>query len=117
MQRHRTAASLLVRTIALVAMAVLAFGCQRIAPDHASEEGGISLLRARTYAERLAGRPAAELADAEIVALGYQERARIGLGSPFRLIDFALNDPDLGPEDRTAVAYALLGRRGPLRST
>ena len=61
MQRHRTAASLLVRTIALVAMAVLAFGCQRIAPDHASEEGGISLLRARTYAELLGEKSAAKV--------------------------------------------------------
>jgi hypothetical protein len=110
MQRHRTAASSLVRTIALVAMAVLSFGCQQIAPDRSTDEGGISLLRARTYADRLANLPAEDLTDAEIVALGYQERARIGLGSPFRLIDYALNDPALEPAERTAVAYALLAR-------
>lgn len=110
MQRHRTAASYLVRNIALAAMAVLTFACQPIAPASSSDDGGISLLRGRSYAERLADTPTDQLSDSEIVALGYQERARIGLGSPFRLIEFALNDPVLEPAQRTAVAYALLAR-------
>lgn len=110
MQRHLTAASSLVRTIALAAMAVLSFGCQPIVPDRTSDAGDITLLRARSYIQRLADAPAAELTDAHVVALGYQERARLGLGSPFRLIDFALRDPALSPQERTAVAYALLAR-------
>ena len=110
MQRHRTAASYLVRTIALGAMAVLAFGCQPITPDSSSEVGGISMQRARSYVHRLENAAADQLTDAQVVALGYQERARRGLGSPFRLMDFALRDPELSAQERTAVAYALLAR-------
>ena len=44
------------------------------------------------------------------VALGYLERLRLGLGSPFRLVDFALDDPRLDDSTRTRVAWALLAR-------
>ena len=44
------------------------------------------------------------------VALGYLERLRLGLGSPFRLVDFALSDPRLDDSTRTRVAWALLAR-------
>jgi hypothetical protein len=50
------------------------------------------------------------LSDEEVIALGYLERARIGLGSPFRLIEFALADPALSPEVRERLAYALLSQ-------
>jgi hypothetical protein len=45
---------------------------------------------------------------ASLLALGYLERARIGLGSPFRLVDFALNDPRLPHAMRDSTAWALL---------
>jgi hypothetical protein len=48
--------------------------------------------------------------DASAIAAGYAERLRLGLGSPFRLIDFALADPRLEPEQRRAVALDLLSR-------
>ena len=49
--------------------------------------------------------------DAETaIALGYLERLRLGLGSPFRLVDFALRDPRLADTTRTRLAWALLGR-------
>jgi hypothetical protein len=44
------------------------------------------------------------------IALGYLERQRLGLGSPFRLIDYALRDPRLDDSTRHAVAWALLAR-------
>jgi hypothetical protein len=44
------------------------------------------------------------------VALGYLERLRLGLGSPFRLVDFALDDPRLDDSTRTRLAWALLAR-------
>ena len=44
------------------------------------------------------------------VQLGYLERLRLGLGSPFRLVDFALDDPRLDDSSRTRVAWALLAR-------
>ncbi|MCC6316693.1 MAG: hypothetical protein IT361_03290 [Gemmatimonadaceae bacterium] len=40
----------------------------------------------------------------------YLERARLGIGSPFRLIEQALRDPMLPPDVRRQTAYAVLGR-------
>lgn len=58
-------------------------------------------------AEARATRP---LPDADIVALSYLERLRLGLGSPFRLVEQALADPRLADSSRTRLAWALLGR-------
>jgi hypothetical protein len=44
------------------------------------------------------------------VATGYLERLRLGFGSPFRLAEYALNDPRLADTLRTRVAWAILGR-------
>ena len=44
------------------------------------------------------------------IALGYLERLRLGLGSPFRLADEALADPRLSATMENRVAWALLGR-------
>ncbi len=44
------------------------------------------------------------------VALGYVERLRLGLGSPFRLADEALADPRLGRAMSPRVAWTMLGR-------
>lgn len=44
----------------------------------------------------------------EAVQAGYVERLRLGLGSPFRLIDFALSDPRLDVAARRRVANTLL---------
>src|ERR1051326_6036477 len=50
--------------------------------------------------------------DALTVGLTYLERLRLGLGSPFRLVDQVLDDPrlDADPVMRTRVAWALLAR-------
>lgn len=50
--------------------------------------------------------------DALTVSLTYLERLRLGLGSPFRLVDQVLDDPrlDADPVMRTRLAWALLGR-------
>jgi hypothetical protein len=44
------------------------------------------------------------------IALGYLERQRLGLGSPFRLADYALSDPRLSEPERRAIAWAILAR-------
>ena len=45
---------------------------------------------------------------AGLLALGYLERARLGMGSPFRLVDFALQDPRLPAAMRDSTAWAVL---------
>jgi hypothetical protein len=45
----------------------------------------------------------------DAVALGYVERLRLGLGSPFRLAEYALRDPRLDSTARRRVAAALVG--------
>lgn len=42
------------------------------------------------------------------VALGYVERLRLGLGSPFRLAEFAMHDPRLSNRVRVRTVWALL---------
>jgi len=48
--------------------------------------------------------------DALAVGITYLERARLGLGSPFRLVDLAIHDPRLDASTRQRVGWALLGR-------
>ena len=47
---------------------------------------------------------------ANVLAALYLERARLGFGSPFRLVDYALRDPMLQPAQRRLVANAILAR-------
>lgn len=47
-------------------------------------------------------------ADAGVIGLGYAERLRLGLGSPFRLVETVLRDPRLEEPVRRQIAWALL---------
>jgi hypothetical protein len=101
-----------VRTLApLLVLVILASSCERmsVGPEIAGE-----LRDGRSYATRLISeaRDAApsSVSSSTAIALGYLERHRLGLGSPFRLIDYALRDPRLDDSTRRAVAWALLAR-------
>jgi len=48
--------------------------------------------------------------DALALGITYLERSRLGLGSPFRLVDQAIHDPRLDASTRQRVGWALLGR-------
>src|SRR5687768_373250 len=48
-----------------------------------------------------------DVAFGDAVALGYLERLRLGLGSPFRLAEYALRDPRLDSIARRRVAAAV----------
>jgi hypothetical protein len=48
--------------------------------------------------------------DEHVIALGYTERLRLGLGSPFRLLESVLRDPRLSDETRHQLGWALLSR-------
>jgi hypothetical protein len=93
--------------IAAALSAVLA-GCGRTERPPKPLAADTELVRAWTGVHALAGEDATMLTDTQVVTLGYLERLRLGLGSPFRLMDYALQDPRLDPAARTRTAMALL---------
>lgn len=81
----------------------------RARPDIAREfssgaRWGDSLERA------LARQPAREMPAGSVMAALYLERLRLGVGSPFRLIDYALRDPLVPEPMRRPLAEAILAR-------
>jgi hypothetical protein len=52
----------------------------------------------------------ADITPQQAVALGYLERLRLGIGSPYRLMAYALHDPRLTPTMRRVVAWSVLAR-------
>ncbi|HEU4641887.1 MAG TPA: hypothetical protein VFS44_05470 [Gemmatimonadaceae bacterium] len=101
-----------IRTISLlVVLTVLAASCERmsVGPEIAGE-----LHRGRAYAAALEQRtrstPAESVSAVAAISLGYLERQRLGLGSPFRLIDYLTRDARLPDSTRRAVAWAILAR-------
>lgn len=58
----------------------------------------------------IAGSHAVDAPAPAVIAAGYLERLRLGLGSPFRLADHARQDPRLGPTERNDLAWAILAR-------
>jgi hypothetical protein len=98
------------RFLRLLAVGLLAFaaGCQAVVPTTFSRDIDELLYRGHVYAQNLAARPAHGLTDEEVVALGYLERARLGIGSPFRLIEFLRRDERLSEAARELTAYAIL---------
>ena len=98
------------RPLGLAAAALMALlaGCGRGERAPKPLAADAELARAWTGVRALAGKDAAALTDTQVVILGYVERLRLGLGSPFRLMDYALQDPRLDPAARTRTAMALL---------
>jgi hypothetical protein len=93
---------------------VSTFGWLRARPEM-SGDAAAHMRRAAAYYDSLivlnrAAATPARVAPATAVALGYLERLRLGLGSPFRLADFALTDPRLDDSTRVRVAWAILAR-------
>lgn len=70
----------------------------------------IDLAYADSLEQSLAGRQPIAIATGEAVAALYLERLRMGLGSPFRLIDQAQRDQSLAPVSATELAEAMLAR-------
>lgn len=71
---------------------------------------GAGLAFADSVERALTGRRPSEISAGDAVSALYLERLRLGLGSPFRLIDQLLRDPDLEPAARRFLAEALLAR-------
>ena len=100
------------RHLILIALACAAAssGCGR--PEHAGLAPDVrrELEQGRsTFAGWVEdARTGAVLPDEAVIGLGYAERLRLGLGSPFRLVETALRDPRLPGETGREVAWGLL---------
>ena len=97
--------------ILLLLLAVLAGGCGRDAVVESTTDAARVVASERKDAAQwiVAGRQG-EVTPELAIQLGYLERQRLGLGSPFRLIDQVLRDPRLGDGVRYRTASALLAR-------
>jgi hypothetical protein len=80
-----------------------------------SADAASSLARAASYFDSTVvlarnARPRGLRGDQLAIGLGYLERLRLGLGSPFRLADEAMRDPRLDQTAAPRVAWAVLAR-------
>lgn len=71
---------------------------------------GVGLAFADSLEKTLAGRSYASVAATDAVSVLYLERLRLGLGSPFRLIDQVLREPAISSKRATELAEAMLAR-------
>ncbi|HEY5061597.1 MAG TPA: hypothetical protein VII52_08690, partial [Gemmatimonadaceae bacterium] len=83
----------------------------------ASSTSAASLAAAASYFDSTivlarGSRPTGVRGDELAIALGYLERLRLGLGSPYRLADEATRDPRLDPPMGARVGRAILARLG-----
>lgn len=99
-------------TLLATVSAIAVMGCQSMDRPTFAPDLERSLSGGREYASALVAtaRVLEEVDPDRAIALGYLERLRLGLGSPFRLIEYALSDPRLEEGTRIAVAWALLAR-------
>lgn len=97
--------------VLIVALTLCAASCERIT---VGSQIAAELRDGRRYAAALVERErAGRVAPADtalVIALGYLERERLGMGSPFRLIDYVQRDPRLDDSTRRALSWALLAR-------
>ncbi len=98
----------LLALIALVAMFALP-ACRNasLGPRMVRELEGARAWRTQLVHET-GSAPADSVSPATLVALGYLERARLGLGSPFRLAHYALADARLADSLGTQVAWTIV---------
>lgn len=99
------------RRFVLVLIAASLAGCADRAPRRAAPDFSRDLAIGRWQVEHHAGKQrsgGAAMSDADVVAAGYVERLRLGVGSPFRLMEYALLDPRLTPGERAPLVWALL---------
>ena len=108
---HRSIATAPHRLAALlgICLAVLLAGCGPDArPASYSPDIDARLAEGRDLVRLLPTVDPDLLSDEEVVALGYLERSRLGIGSPFRLVEFVRADARLDPDLRRAVTYGII---------
>src|SRR5688572_17689633 len=108
--RAATIGTLLAAVVIAVALAVASRGTRIPMTPEVAREMRAGGEFAAQLERSLEATPAESISVADAVAGGYLERLRLGLGSPFRLIDYALADPLLSDSLRRLVGYAVLHR-------
>jgi hypothetical protein len=93
-------------TWVFVAATALAGACMPMEEPRFTADVERELERGREFSGWVAAHP--DPGPSELIAAGYLERLRLGLGSPFRLTEYALQDPRLERAERDRVAWALL---------
>jgi hypothetical protein len=78
--------------------------------DDATPDADWQLERGRSLARAVADLARGPATPEVAIAAGYLERLRLGLGSPFRLMEHTLQDPRLEQHDRERLAWSLLAR-------
>lgn len=91
--------------LACAAALLAGAACGRTAPP--APVRSVELDAGRSFASALSAR-LEDPSRGDAVAAGYLARLRLGLGSPFRLAEYALRDPRLTSAERRATAWALL---------
>ncbi|MCI0435621.1 MAG: hypothetical protein L0271_18545 [Gemmatimonadetes bacterium] len=100
--------------LALVTLVAACTGADERFVTDAHRDLSMGAASASTWiAQSRSGGPADPVA---AIAVGYLERLRLGLGSPFRLTELALNDPRLDGATQTRLAWALLARTAERRA-
>jgi hypothetical protein len=109
---HRTAILGLFSAIAVIAGTV-AYSSRAASTKRERaimRDARVDLAFADSLERALSQRTPNRISESEAVAALYFERLRLGLGSPFRLIDQALRDSTLSPVGSEAIGEALLAR-------
>lgn len=92
----------------LVIVALVAAACGPIEEARFSADVQRELDHGRDFAARLTSESDGAPGVTAAIEAGYLERLRLGLGSPFRLIEYALQDPRLPRDERERLAWSLL---------
>lgn len=92
--------------LTVLALSLFVQGCGPAEERRLTTDVRRELAEARSAAE--SWKQDTATADSNVIALAYLERLRIGLGSPFRLIELAATDPRLSRLMQQEVGWALL---------
>ncbi|MEP7383658.1 MAG: hypothetical protein ABI910_18375 [Gemmatimonadota bacterium] len=103
----------------LVAATAVALGAGAVAvvrapmaprPPEVARELSLGSRWADSLERTLSAQSAREMAPGTVMAALYLERLRLGVGSPFRLVDYVLRDPLIPEGSRRLLAEAILAR-------
>jgi len=112
---HRVMAHVQRRSVRRATLVLALAGAMAVAAalGGAKQRSEVTSARLETAAEQLESLTEAVPANDDqraAIAWGYAQRLRLGLESPFRLIELAASDPRLTLDERYTVSWALLAR-------